>query len=586
MSERRSAPSSARVLGARYAPGVALLLALAVWVSVVPSSTPRQAASNVDILSGGADVSGGSVSGGEQAEDAESSSDETGQAVNAPASAAASEGGGQAGGPTGPAGAAGRGAAPRAGTSAAATGDCSRSKVSDMFGCRPPVFTGNNGGSTYRGVTGDTIRVVAYQVRQNEQVQAILSAAGTATNQQREIAFKAIVKWINDNVELYGRKIEPIFHVGTTPANDAAGQQADAVHVAETLNAFAVLTVYPAPIFHEELHRRGILNFTWNQFSAAWFEGLSPHTFGLFPDRDLTLDHLAEYTCKRLLAGSAPTNPNAEHAGDPVYQRAPRKFGVIYQDATDNGPYFAGLLKQKCGKQPAKMLSYPADIGNAVAISTNAVTQMQQEGITTVTCICDVIAPVFFTGQATKQGWFPEWIHNGYFVTDANGAGRLYEPTQWGNSFGVSTLSFPRPIAQNAGYKVCRAGGGDHESCVKGQASYWAFMAMLAASLERLGPNVTDVGVARQLVNLPSLGGEEKADPRYSFGNQGPSPYTYLDDTMEIWYDPAREGNDGERGAAFYVDGGRRYLTGQWPATAPNVFVDDGSPQPARDPDL
>jgi hypothetical protein len=197
-----------------------------------------------------------------------------------------------------------------------------------------------------------------------------------------------------------------------------------------------------------------------------------------------------------------------------------------------------------------------------------------------------VIAPVFFTGQATKQGWFPEWIHNGYFVTDANAAGRLYEPTQWGNSFGVSTLSFPGPIAQNNGYKVCRAGGGDHQSCVKGQASYWAFMAMLGTSLERLGPNVTDVGVARQLVNLPALGGETKSDPRYTFGNKGPSPYTYLDDTMEIWYDPGRQGNDGERGAAYYVDGGRRFLLGQWPATAPNVFVDDDSPQPKRDPDL
>lgn len=184
------------------------------------------------------------------------------------------------------------------------------------------------------------------------------------------------------------------------------------------------------------------------------------------------------------------------------------------------------------------------------------------------------------------QGWFPEWIHNGYFVTDANGAGRLYEPTQWRNSFGVSTLSFPGPISEENGYRVCRLGGGDHQSCLKGQAGAWVFMYVLSSALERLGPAVTDVNVARQLVTLPPLGGTAPNDPTYSFGNQGPSPYTFLDDTMEIWYDPSREGTDGKAGSAFYVESGRRRAAGQWPTTKPNVFVDDGSPQPKRDPDL
>ena len=560
----------------RYAPAIAAILALALFVTAVPSRTPLVDAGTVDILEG----TGPRVGASGEADvtvDGEAASDVAGSAAGAAGlSGRSAAGASTTGGPTG--------ASPR--NASVAGADCSRLKMASNLGCRPPKWSGDNGGSTYRGVSGDKIRVVAYQVRQNEQVNAILAAAGSATNAQREAAFRALVKWINANVELYGRQIEPIFYVGTTPANDAAGQQADAVHVAEKLNAFAVLSLYPAPIFHEELHRRGILNFTWNQFPAAWFESLSPHTFGLFPDRDLTLGHVAEYMCKRVLNGTTTPNPNAIHAGDPTYQTSPRKFGVIYQDATDNGPFLANLMKQRCGKVPDKMLSYPAEIGNAVAISTNAVTQMQQEGITTVTCICDVIAPVFFTGQATKQGWYPEWIHNGYFVTDANGAGRLYEPSQWRNSFGVSTLSYPTPIAQNNGYRVCRAGGGDHQSCVKGQASYWSFLFLLSSGLESLGPNITDVNVARQLVSLPAVIGENPADPRYSFGNNGPSPYTYIDNAMEIWYDPTRQGNDGEAGTAYYVDAGRRYDLGQWPTTPPRVFVDDGSQQPPRDPDL
>jgi hypothetical protein len=463
---------------------------------------------------------------------------------------------------------------------AAPGADCSRNEVSGGSTCRPPAFTGDNGGATYRGVTGDTIRLVFYQVKQNEQVQAILNAAGTANNDQRKESFEAVVKWFNESFELYGRRIEPIFWVGTTPANDAAAQQADAVHVAEELDAFAVITLYPNPIFHEELHRRGIISFTWNQLPQAFFEQLSPHLFGLFPDRDLLVAHQAEYWCKRL-AGR-----NAEHAGSPAYQASPRVYGIIYQDGTDNGPVVANLVKQQCGIEVASMLSYPPDIGNAAAISTNIVTQMQQAGVTTVTCLCDVIAPVFFTAQATKQGWFPEWIHNGFFVTDANAAGRLYDPTQWGHSFGPSSLAFPLLTAEVGGYRVCRAGGGAKESCVKAQANSYAFVALLANALERVGPAVTDVSVARALVTTPPLVGDAPNRPTYSFGTQGPGPYTYVDDFMEIWYDPQREGNDGELGSAFYVESGVRHTLGAWPSSPPNVFVDDGSPQPQRDPDL
>ena len=351
------------------------------------------------------------------------------------------------------------------------------------------------------------------------------------------------------------------------------------MYVAEELDAFAVITQYPNPIFHEELHRRRVLSFTWNQFPQAFFESQSPHLFGLFPDRDLVVAHQAEYWCKRL------RGRNAEHAGSPAYQASPRVYGIVYQDGTDNGPVLADLVG-RCGIEVARMLSYPPDIGNAAAISTNIVTQMQQAGVTTVTCLCDVIAPVFFTAQATKQGWFPEWIHNGYFVTDANAAGRLYDPTQWSHSFGPSSLAFPLLTAEVTGFRVCTAGGADKDTCVKGQASSYAFVGLLADAMERLGPNLTDLTIAQQLVATEPLGGEAPNRPTYSFGNAGPGPYTFIDDFMEIWYDPDREANDGELGTAYYVESGRRYNLGEWPSTPPNVLVEDGSEQPPRDPDL
>jgi hypothetical protein len=69
--------------------------------------------------------------------------------------------------------------------------------------------------------------------------------------------------------------------------------------------------------------------------------------------------------------------------------------------------------------------------------------------------------------------------------------------------------------------------------------------------------------------------------PTVSYGDHGIWPYEVdpngLDDASLVWWDPTATGEDetGAEGVGMYrlVDGGRRYLPGEWP-TEPIAFFD------------
>jgi hypothetical protein len=48
--------------------------------------------------------------------------------------------------------------------------------------------------------------------------------------------------------------------------------------------------------------------------------------------------------------------------------------------------------------------------------------------------------------------------------------------------------------------------------------------------------------------------------------------YGGIKDAQEVWWDPKAVAPDGQPGHYQSVDGGHRYLVGQWPATPTAVF--------------
>nr|MBA2608254.1 hypothetical protein [Actinomycetota bacterium] len=306
--------------------------------------------------------------------------------------------------------------------------NCSRQKVIAELSCRPIWRGGQNGGDLDRGVQKDKIRLVIYATPGNPQVNAILAAAGGSSAEDTQAAIDAHTKFWNKYFETYGRKVEVIWKVGPGDGADPAQMQADATAVAEEMKAFAVVSISSAQAFHKELARRGVPSFTGIlPLTRKLLEDMAPFTYSALPESDLLWEHFSEYWCTRLRGGMA------EHAGDPRFTSQPRKLGIIHieQDYANLGGDLNGWLQKTCGMQAAKTVSYTPDITRAAQIAANVIAQMKEAGVTTVTCVCDPIAPIFLTDEASRQQWFPEWIHNGFYGGDTASAGRLYDQVQW-----------------------------------------------------------------------------------------------------------------------------------------------------------
>lgn len=568
----------------QFGPLAAIAVALAVFVAAVPSTTPTRDTNRLtaDDLGAGSDVTDAEFGPQEGAAPAE------GAVAAADGSPAAAGGGGARAGAAGAA----RGSLAASNPALYKGEDCTRRAImGEDYPCKPIWVGGDNGGATNRGVTKDKLRIVVYSPKGNEQVDAILKQAGVADPEANKRAVQVHNRWFNKNYELYGRQLEVIVMRGPGDATPAQ-QQADAITIAEETKAFAMVCASCTPYVHQELARRGVLNMTSIlPMTKKFLEEGAPYTYSILPETDTLFAHFAEYWCKRLNGGKA------DWAG-PGVQGQDRKLGVIFieSDLANLGSDISGALERECNIKPHKVVGYPPDITRAAEIATNVIAQMRTSGATSVTCVCDPVAPLFFTTEATKQAYFPEWIHNGMWGTDSDIAGRNYDQQQWQRSFGPSSISYYTPLAQLGNWKSYWQEMGDNGVYGDAVADPLEFLmlSVILRYVEEGGPKITYQGVIRGLLNGPPnastpqpWGGFEVSS---SFGRE-PGKYTAIDDFMEIWWNINGEAPHGlypagrNRGYLYYVNGGKRYRAGEWPRGKPNVFVNDGSRQPGPDPD-
>jgi len=564
---------------ARYAPLLATCLAVGILVAAVPSLPGALLGAQGGAAGGNSGAVNGALAQGPGAAG-------PGSASGPGAAAAPGAAGSTGSASTLASNAAGAAAAPFTGTTTGQP-DCSRVAVLDASNlgggtCRPPKWTGNNGGATYAGVSGTTINIVVYRPQQNQAVATALQQAGQASNQQEQEAITAYQNWFNGHFELYGRKLNVEFQYGpSTSTTDPTQQQADASYAATTEHAFAVAALTGPLAFNQELARRGVpdVALTVEQREAD-YAAEGGYVAGFLPDLDMQIQETAEYFCKRLNGHSA------EYAGDVTYKNSPRKLGIIWvQTYTNAGSALQQAVQRDCGVTVpnADTYEYSGQTNSLAQDATTAVDQMHQNGVTTVTCLCDPVSPIVFTQQATNQGWMPEWLMNSIALQDAPTVVRLYDQTQMSHAFGMAQVSYPQNSCNAAWYKAYQQGSGGGYPASVGVAGLTTFVILepIIAAIEKAGPDLTAATFTHALYTLPATTAANNV-VHLSLGNQGPGPYTMEDDLTQVWWSPTQNGPDGKAGAWYYTDGGRRYQPGQWPSGEPSMFT--GSSWPPADP--
>ena len=448
--------------------------------------------------------------------------------------------------------------------------------------CYAP-FKGDNGGATSPGVTSDSIKVVLYQPQENDPILKYIegSISDTDTNAQTAQTVRDWIKFFQTYYETYGRKVDLIPFTATGESNDEVAARADATQVAETYKPFAVISG-PAltNAFGDELISRQILCLDCMPGQPnTYYEQHSPYVYGLTMNPDEGQVHVAEYISKQL------NGRKAQFAGEADLKTQTRKFGEIYistgQDAETQQRHFEQRLAAD-GVHLDKILAYqsPTDLQTQ---GPGLIAQLKSAGITSVIFVGDPVAPGPLTKAATGQDYFPEWIVTGSVLTDTNIFARTYDQQQWSHAFGVTFLPARTDPSVSGLLYIYKWFYGHNPPAATGASVIQPDVNLLYSVLQGVGPDLTPENFQRALFAGPPTPTAVTA-PSISFGHHGRWPFTDflgIDDATEVWWNPTAKGPDelNKDGTGMYefVDGGKRYLPGHWPTTAPDVFNPKGA---------
>ncbi|GAC1593724.1 MAG: hypothetical protein NVS3B21_15040 [Acidimicrobiales bacterium] len=586
----------------RYAPTIAVIGALALLVLLLPSNSKKTALSASNTGGGGLAAAPGAGDNGGGG--GGSGSGATGGPLGGgPGGAVSSAGGGVGGSGSrsaagGVGGGGGGGAAGVGGSSESAAAKAAGVKFGSGPHCRPDtkqqsisligppcadwVKGSPNGGATGKGVTGDKILVIRYLNYVDPATKAALVGAGANDDDPTtERQFQAEVTYFNQHYETYGRQVVMQSMAASGHDDNEEAMRADAVKMAEEKKAFAVITTAAAgpPILARELASRGVVCMCTVSLSSTFYTSLKPYIFSSLPTGEEYYAQVAEYIGKRLAGG----NRKAKYAGDAAFKVQSRKFGLIWYEGAMTTPepgYKAArdFFIRELGKYGVSLsaeFSYLFDISKAGEQSTSMIAKMKSAGVTTVIPAVDPLYPIFFTQEATKQNYFPEWFDTGTALTDTTFFGRTYDKAQWQHAFGISPLSVPvSDFSKSAGYREYHHGHPDDKAGDEGVAInvVRAPVSILFSGIHMAGPTLNADNFAAGAFSFPPVGGDP-THPLISFSRAAP---TAIKDFSEIYWDSTSTGKDevNKQGAGLMLrtEGGKRHPLGSWSNSDPVLF--------------
>jgi hypothetical protein len=447
--------------------------------------------------------------------------------------------------------------------------------------CFAPVA--DNGGATAKGVTGSSINVVLYLPEANDPVLNFVEGAIAVsdTQAQTEATYRGYIKIFEHFYNTYGRNVNlEVLHASGLSTDEVAAR-ADAVKAATELNAFAVwggpaLTTAWA----DELAARHVICIGCSGGTTPDWFAQRPYVFPITTLAKQGEVETIEYLTKEVVGRLA------SHAGDPALAAKTRKLGLLFISTDANTQAlandFAAQMAAK-GDPLAISVPYTLDPARLQEEAAGAIAKLKSAGVTSVVFSGDPVAPATFTKEATAQNYFPEWILTGSALVDTTVFARTYDQKQWAHAFGISQLTARTEPQLTPAYSLYQWALGTPPPAADTNGVLYPQPALFYAALQAAGPDLTADNLRLGLFSIPPNRAALTA-PEISFGNHGIWPYTDyngIDDGTEVWWNPTATGPDEIRrngtGMYEYVNGGKRYLPGQWPSTDSKAFDPSGA---------
>jgi hypothetical protein len=427
-----------------------------------------------------------------------------------------------------------------------------------------PYWKGDNGGTTWKGVDANTIRI------------------GLGEGQPESPLW---TKFFNDRFQLYGRQIVTV-DVSCGSGGDSPQatmvQRADAI--AAEKNVFAVVGCPDSggreKYFFDELARKGIVSVTARPDlrTEADFQRAAPYEWNYYPPYDLDEHNMAAQACK--LRDLPPP------AYAPTSLGGKRSFGIVYTSYADSASIdlhymlddltACGISVARKDILPVDFVAGAADTGyqNRSATSTQqaqqAVAQLAVDGVTTVMFIAHAASTLQVLQQADSAAYHPEWMM-GYFSYNTGWGSGPQQPTdQWDHAFGFDYQNKLVAAPNNPWYWAVMQEDPSY-SWPYAPLRYngwfcYEMQLLLASGLQMAGPHLTPQTFQAGLwqthfPNPPSA---------YFEGTVGfNNDHTFMKDRAMVWYSSSGTGPWGQQGVWCYVNHGRRYTDATVPGGYP-----------------
>lgn len=423
----------------------------------------------------------------------------------------------------------------------------------------PPclTFTGDNGGATAQGVTATEIHVSMRRTQDasfNDAIAGIVGAGIVDTPAEVEATTKVLVEYVNERFQLYGRKIVLDYYDGQGSlgselvGNGRDKAEVDATKVAEELKTFADLSAGSEP-YADALARRGIVNVGSPLLSREWYSSRSPYSWSVLPDCTKVVEAATEFVLKRL-SGPIATRAGGALRGKPRVITALAPENAWYQECVQAARRVLRAAGQDFDVDP---IAYRLDLTTMSNQAANLIPRLKAQGVTTLLCGCDPVFPIFLSGTANREEYYPEFV-SGY---EQDFIGQLWDPTFQRQSFGISPLgqnNSQRP-QDTIGYAAFKQMSDDEPAF--GVDGIYYNLYLFAIGVQMAGPNLTPETFEQGMFAYPERYGPAGL---WSFG---PEDHTPMDDFHEMYWDPdAISTYNGRPGAWVDPNPGRRYRNG------------------------
>jgi hypothetical protein len=536
-----------------YGPLAALLVAFVLMATLVPTKAPTQ--NVVHEVSNGSGTSGTGTSG-----------------------AGDTSGAGGTAGSGGTAGTSGTTGSTQPTTSASATptgktGSCgtqAEQVPGDPYSPPCVAFSGSNGGATSPGVSSNAITVSYRITSDSESFQQTLASLGganiTDTTADIERTINALATYFNTHFQFYGRKLNVQYFNGQGSITNellGTGQQqadADAVTVGQQIHAFAELNGTSEP-YDVALAAQHVLSFGAPYLSASFMGQYAPYMWSIATEGNDVVSAVGDFYLKSLAGG------NATWAGGSL-QGKPRKVAIIapsnpwYQTSAASAVQTAAAA----GHPITDDIQYQLNLATLSSQASNIISELQNDGITTVICGCDPVFPVYLTSRAAEQGYTPEWVVAGVALTDSDIVGQLFDQSEWSHAFGVTFAGPIEPKQDTFGYAAYKSVNPGTEPANSVDLIYEQ-MYQMAIGIQMAGPDLTPQTFENGMRAYPgSQAGASNA--LYGTWDFPTGHYSPQVDSAFIYWDPNKTSPYNDKQGAYVVSSSR-YKTGQYPAAPP-----------------